>query len=726
MAFQLTRLNVPSLTTDYSAETNAAGGLAQTIGNLIPNMQKQRLAAQKEQLLGQLGTGEMDFDKAGRALLSLGDTQAGATLLTLGQKAKEQQREADWLNKNADLFGGAATGGGKAAPAPMATLGNPSVAASPRGVAVAETPQDVARLEAQSSGGTQFGNRNEPRGLRNNNPGNIESGRFAATVQGFEGSDGRFARYATPEQGIQAADKLLQTYAGRGLNTVAGIVNRWAPPTENNTGAYVASVARELGVDPNQPLDMGNWETRQKLIAAKIRVENGKQPYSEDVFQRALNPNWGSEVASFEGRGAAPERFIANAPPAADRFTPPPSQVARAPEAAPAQDGLYTNTPTPQLQAFINNPRVPDNLRTIMRQELARRGDGGAPVQLAQAPAQPGAPLSDADELNRPVAGAEAQFVIPGTTPEQTQSIMADKKLQRFLRAYDTAPANMKASVKQRIDLRIEELKFQRGEEARQADLELKKIQVESERRKLAGDVPPPGFRFKAGTRDLEPIPGGPADDKTGREIAARAKVADERGLQGEARDAFIYNARVPVGAEKTTEGQANAALYADRMKEAEAVFAKPGMTEAGMSRVQQGLSKIPSVGNSLVSPEFQQVDQAQRNFINATLRRESGAVISEQEFDNARKQYFPQPGDKPEVLAQKARNRQTAIQGIGNAAGPNYAKRQGTPEAQPAPQTQARPAQPQGVPQGARQAPDGNFYVSDPSRPGKYLMVQP
>lgn len=203
----------------------------------------------------------------------------------------------------------------------------------------------------------------------------------------------------------------------------------------------------------------------------------------------------------------------------------------------------------------------------------------------------------------------------------------------------------------------------------------------------------------------------GPVGGKQEQEIAARERIADQRGLQGDAREAFVYNGRVPVGAEKTTEGQANAALYADRMKEAEAVFAKPGMTEAAMSRMQQGMAQIPGFGNSLVSPEFQQVDQAQRNFINATLRRESGAVISDAEFDNARKQYFPQPGDKPEVLAQKARNRQTAIQGIGNAAGPNYAKR----SAAPAPSLQ-----------GARVAPDGNTYVPDPNRPGKYLMVQP
>lgn len=58
-------------------------------------------------------------------------------------------------------------------------------------------------------------------------------------------------------------------------------------------------------------------------------------------------------------------------------------------------------------------------------------------------------------------------------------------------------------------------------------------------------------------------------------------------------------------------------------------------------------------------------MEQAQRNFVNAILRRESGAAISQSEFDSANKQYFPQVGDSKEVLAQKERNRQVALAGL-------------------------------------------------------------
>jgi len=120
----------------------------------------------------------------------------------------------------------------------------------------------------------------------------------------------------------------------------------------------------------------------------------------------------------------------------------------------------------------------------------------------------------------------------------------------------------------------------------------------------------------------------------------------------------------------KPTEGQSNAALYADRMREADTIIAGPKATEAGTSAMQRGLGAIPLVGNYLVSEDKQQLEQAKSDFVNAVLRRESGAVISEQEFKRADKQYFPQPGDSPKVIEQKAQNRATALAGVEAASG--------------------------------------------------------
>ena len=118
-------------------------------------------------------------------------------------------------------------------------------------------------------------------------------------------------------------------------------------------------------------------------------------------------------------------------------------------------------------------------------------------------------------------------------------------------------------------------------------------------------------------------------------------------------------------------EGQANAALYADRMRGAEPIIEQ--MSEEGLKLRNRAASSVPIAGNYMVTPGYQQLEQAQRDFVNATLRRESGAVIATSEFDNAKKQYFPQPGDSSETIAQKKRNRQTAAEGIARAAGPAY-----------------------------------------------------
>ncbi|WP_299109796.1 hypothetical protein [uncultured Bradyrhizobium sp.] len=119
------------------------------------------------------------------------------------------------------------------------------------------------------------------------------------------------------------------------------------------------------------------------------------------------------------------------------------------------------------------------------------------------------------------------------------------------------------------------------------------------------------------------------------------------------------------------TEGQANAALYADRMRAADKIIA--ANETSGISFGEKAKASIPGVGNYFVSEDYQKLDQARRDFINAVLRRESGAAIAESEFENANKQYFPQPGDKPEVLKQKAENRLLALDGISRAAGPAY-----------------------------------------------------
>ena len=96
------------------------------------------------------------------------------------------------------------------------------------------------------------------------------------------------------------------------------------------------------------------------------------------------------------------------------------------------------------------------------------------------------------------------------------------------------------------------------------------------------------------------------------------------------------------------------------------------GIEEVGTQLDQQFFNKIPIFGNALTSNAFKQYDQARRNFVNAILRRESGAAIAPSEFESANLQYFPQPFDTPEVIAQKRVNRELATQMMLAASGAN------------------------------------------------------
>jgi hypothetical protein len=126
-------------------------------------------------------------------------------------------------------------------------------------------------------------------------------------------------------------------------------------------------------------------------------------------------------------------------------------------------------------------------------------------------------------------------------------------------------------------------------------------------------------------------------------------------------------------GGKPMTEGQAKANLFGSRMKEADRILKDlEGKYSPMAVNAKMAAQKTPgvgglagAVGNAMLSEEGQRAEQAQRDFVNAVLRRESGAVISDAEFANAQQQYFPQPNDKPGQLEQKRRNRALAIQGL-------------------------------------------------------------
>ncbi len=125
-----------------------------------------------------------------------------------------------------------------------------------------------------------------PRGIRNNNPLNIELG---DPWQGLSPrqTDGRFAQFDAPEYGFRAAAKVLNTYQGKhGLKTPREMISRWAPSHENNVDAYVNSVAKRSGLNPDKPIDLSKDGFR--LLEAMALHENGVQPFDRATIEKGI------------------------------------------------------------------------------------------------------------------------------------------------------------------------------------------------------------------------------------------------------------------------------------------------------------------------------------------------------------------------------------------------------------------------------------------------------
>jgi hypothetical protein len=183
--------------------------------------------------------------------------------------------------------------------------------------------------------------------------------------------------------------------------------------------------------------------------------------------------------------------------------------------------------------------------------------------------------------------------------------------------------------------------------------------------------------------------------------LGEQAKIQDTRNyqqvedVQKRAAEATEHDRRE---ATKTmSREQSDAATFADRMTNSNRIIAD--LEKVGTSQGGHLLeSKVFGVGipfaNRMQSPEYKKFMQAREDFAYAQLRRETGAAIQPFEYETIDKQYMPQPGDDAELLAQKAKNRKIALEGMTRAAGPTYTVNS-TVNERPAGTTQMAPAAP-------------------------------
>jgi len=121
-----------------------------------------------------------------------------------------------------------------------------------------------------------------PRGYRNNNPLNIRHS--ADNFQGeLRGDDKSFKTFASMAYGYRAAFVTLATYHSRGWDTIEKIVSHWAPPVENDTERYIASVVKRSGIPRGSKLTLSDGEDYILIVTAMSAVENGRKAVMSEV-----------------------------------------------------------------------------------------------------------------------------------------------------------------------------------------------------------------------------------------------------------------------------------------------------------------------------------------------------------------------------------------------------------------------------------------------------------
>lgn len=144
-----------------------------------------------------------------------------------------------------------------------------------------------------------------PLGIRLNNPGNIEHSKTVWEGQAPTQPDATFVNFIDPVHGARALMKNLLTHQNRdGLHSVNAQITSWAPPSENDTGAYVRDVCMHIGVKPDDHIDLGVPDTLIRFSQIIARHEQGPCPdptlpfwYPEEIYEEAARLALGTENA---------------------------------------------------------------------------------------------------------------------------------------------------------------------------------------------------------------------------------------------------------------------------------------------------------------------------------------------------------------------------------------------------------------------------------------------
>jgi muramidase (phage lysozyme) len=719
---------------DLTAQSSNTPLLLANLGNTFTNAfeqgQKRALQGERQRALTELGQtfgsgGEPNFRAAAAKLMSLGDLEGATGFLKLGEAAQQRLDEKSGREAYNNLFSGG--GGGS----PQGQGRNPAPFRTSDPVASGLQPIEAGLLNGIAGGESagKYNIRYTPQGgrtfeLNGQHPGIREAGPHGPST-----AAGRYQFTQTTWNSLPPEAKGDGSFSPENQDRAALFLAR--RDYQQRTGRDLYADLQSEGMSPRVQSALaptwlalkGNQDRWQATFADTVQRLSGGQP--RQVAAAPMPPQRPAGVGGpqFAETEADVQRLEAQM--ASQQGAPQPTRgvqianneadVRRLEAQMAGQQGVPQGGPVQQLLADADYYEQNGNIeaaRQFRQRAAAMQGGQAAPVQMAQA----SGPMADVPAQG----GQPAQFAVPGQAapisdipPGDPLRDRSTSELRGVLAANPRLPEPLRREL---TDIIQNRQKWAAEGETRMIQRENLRIQQEQARLNLE----------KSRNENDPDVMARRESAKLTAQEKAREAAATRQGLQGEDRKFFILNGRVPNASEKLTNDQANAGLYADRMRAANAIISKPAIGSAAMgfsgSAQRLATDLLPgSIANNLVTSNFQQLDQAQRDFINAVLRRESGATIQPHEFENAQRQYFPLSGDAEPVLKQKAANRQIAIDGISRAGGPAYAK-----DNPPGTTAGNRVKPTDELMKGAKRGDDGKMYVPDPNRPGKYLRFDP
>jgi hypothetical protein len=299
-----------------------------------------------------------------------------------------------------------------------------------------EAMKSIAQSAAQSKA-TSALSVSGVRGIRNNNPGNLEFMK-SDPFQGQVGSDGRFGIYDSAENGLRALAKNLLAKQNQGFTTVKEIIEKITPPTRNGgdnpnavVDAYVQNAADSMGVKIDEKIDLNNRELLEKFVTAVVKNENGAQPFDEATIDAAVDRALGLRADSntsvtktsserpFQGAGATgdfkPEAFG--------------SQLGQNFESI-AATALSKMGPMGQLASvFLKQSgigkKAGSSIGSLFKTDTFKPNAEGVPRQGAYTPFESDFPLDTAQTMEKASSASQSVFDSLGSAFETNASDVA-------------------------------------------------------------------------------------------------------------------------------------------------------------------------------------------------------------------------------------------------------------------------------------------------------------